>query len=65
MAKKLQLIEVYKPHDLEPNRKPEWNTGLFVVAHKGKKHQCWSHRSAMEKAWELSTGQEIIADYTK
>jgi hypothetical protein len=62
MKKKLEIIEIYKPHDLEPHKR--WNNGLFVVKYKNKKYQMWSHRHAREKAVELSTGNQIIADYT-
>lgn len=60
----MNIIEIYKPHEREPNHKPSWNTGLIVVEHKNKKYQFWSRRLALEKAVELSTGKEIISDYT-
>lgn len=56
----MTLITVSKPSDTDP----KFNTGLYWVQRGDEKRECWTHRDAMKIAADMSTGREIIADYT-
>ncbi len=56
----MTLITITKPSDTDT----KYNTGLYWVQKGEETKECWSHHDARKVAADMSTGKEIIADYT-